>query len=76
MILGAAYSLWMTKRVFFGDVANDNVAALTDLNRREFLMMGILAIFTIAMGVYPKPFTDIIHPSVIELLKHVAVSKI
>lgn len=76
LILGAAYSLWMTKRVFFGDVANDNVAALTDLNRREFLMMGILAIFTIAMGVYPKPFTDIIHPSVIELLKHVAVSKI
>lgn len=76
LILGAAYSLWMTKRVFFGDIANDKVAALTDLNRREFLMMGILAIFTIAMGVYPKPFTDIIHPSVIELLKHVAVSKI
>jgi NADH-quinone oxidoreductase subunit M len=76
LILGAAYSLWMTKRVFFGAVANDNVAQLQDLNRREFLMMGILAIFTLAMGVYPKPFTDVIHPSVIELLKHVAISKI
>jgi NADH-quinone oxidoreductase subunit M len=76
LILGAAYSLWMTKRVFFGAVTNDNVANLQDLNRREFLMMGILAIFTIAMGVYPKPFTDVIHPSVIELLKHVAISKI
>jgi NADH-quinone oxidoreductase subunit M len=76
LILGAAYSLWMTKRVFFGAVANDNVANLQDLNRREFVMMGILAIFTLAMGVYPKPFTDVIHPSVIELLKHVAISKI
>ncbi len=76
LILGAAYSLWMTKRVFFGAVANDNVAALQDLNAREFLMMAILAVFTIGMGVYPKPFTDVIHPSVMELLKHVAVSKI
>ena len=76
LILGAAYSLWMTKRVFFGAVANDNVAALQDLNTREFLMMAILAVFTIGMGVYPKPFTDVIHPSVMELLKHVAVSKI
>ena len=76
LILGAAYSLWMTKRVFFGAVANEKVASLKDLNRREFLMMGILAVFTIGMGLYPKPFTDAIHPSVIELLKHVAQSKI
>ena len=76
LILGAAYSLWMTKRVFFGEVANENVAALKDLNTREFLMMSILAIFTIGMGVYPKPFTDVIHPSVMALLKHVAISKI
>ena len=76
LILGAAYSLWMTKRVFLGPVANANVAALKDLNTREFLMMSILAIFTIGMGVYPKPFTDVIHPSVMALLKHIAISKI
>jgi NADH-quinone oxidoreductase subunit M len=76
LILGAAYSLWMTKRVFLGPVANDNVAALKDLSAREFLMMSILAIFTIGMGVYPKPFTDVIHPSVMALLKHIAISKI
>ena len=76
LILGAAYSLWMTKRVFFGEVANQHVAELTDINKREFLIMSILAIFTIGMGVYPKPFTDVMHVSVIELLKHVAVSKL
>ncbi len=76
LILGAAYSLWMTKRVFFGEITNKHVAELTDINKREFLMMGILAIFTIGMGVYPKPFTDVMHVSVIELLKHVAVSKL
>ena len=76
LILGAAYSLWMTKRVFLGPVANANVAALKDLSAREFLMMSILAIFTIGMGVYPKPFTDVIHPSVMALLKHIAISKI
>ena len=68
--------LFRSKRVFFGDVANAHVAELTDLNKREFLMMGILAIFTIGMGLYPKPFTDVMHVSVIELLKHVAVSKL
>jgi NADH-quinone oxidoreductase subunit M len=66
----------MTKRVFLGPVANANVAALKDLSAREFLMMSILAIFTIGMGVYPKPFTDVIHPSVMALLKHIAISKI
>lgn len=76
LILGAAYSLWMTKRVFFGEVTNKHVEELTDINKREFLIMGILAIFTIGMGVYPKPFTDVMHVSVIELLKHVAVSKL
>jgi NADH-quinone oxidoreductase subunit M len=49
---------------------------LTDINAREFLIMSVLAIFTIGMGVYPKPFTDVMHVSVIELLKHVAVSKL
>jgi len=76
LIFGAAYTLWMVKRVYFGDVANDNVRELTDLNSREFVMLGILAVAVLAMGLYPKPFTDVMHVSVTELLKHVAASKI
>jgi NADH-quinone oxidoreductase subunit M len=76
LILGAAYSLWMTKRVFFGTVTNDHVAQLSDINAREYFILGVLAILTIGMGVYPKPFTDIIHPAAVELLKHVAMTKI
>jgi NADH-quinone oxidoreductase subunit M len=76
LILGAAYSLWMVKRVFFGAVTNEHVAALKDLNARELLMMTVLSVCVIGMGVYPKPFTDVIHPSVINLLQHVAVSKL
>ena len=76
LILGAAYSLWMVKRVFFGAVTNKHVEELKDLNAREYFMMAVLSICVIGMGVYPKPFTDIIHPSVINLLQHVAVSKL
>lgn len=76
LILGAAYSLWMVKRVFFGPIANPQVVALKDINGREFFMMGTLSICVLWMGVYPKPFTDIIHPAVINLLQHVAISKL
>ncbi len=76
LIFGAAYSLWMYKRVYFGDITNDDVRALTDLNAREFGIMAVLAIATLWMGVYPKPFTDVMHTSVTELLKHVAASKL
>ena len=76
LILGAAYSLWMVKRVFFGEITNAHVAELTDINSREYLILGLLAILTIGMGVYPKVFTDLIHPAAIDLLKHVAISKI
>ncbi|RJF98805.1 NADH-quinone oxidoreductase subunit M [Noviherbaspirillum saxi] len=76
LIFGAAYSLWLVKRVVFGDVGNEHVAALTDLNAREFLMMGMLAIAVIAMGIYPAPFTDVMQVSVDDLLKHVAVTKL
>jgi NADH-quinone oxidoreductase subunit M len=76
MILGAAYTLWMYKRVYFGKVTNDNVRALKDINAREFFMLAVLAVATMLMGVYPKPFTDVMHVSVIELLKHVAISKL
>ncbi|WP_374662386.1 NADH-quinone oxidoreductase subunit M [Inhella sp.] len=76
LIFGAAYSLWMVKRVYFGAVANDNVKALTDVNAREFSILAVLAAATIAMGVYPKPFTDVMQASVTQLLQHVAVSKL
>ena len=76
MILGAAYSLWMYKRVAFGEIANPHVAELQDVNRREFCMLAALAIIVLAMGLYPKPVTDISEASVDALLKHVAVSKI
>jgi len=76
LIFGAAYTLWMVKRVYFGDVANDHVKGLTDINGREFLMLATLAVAVLWMGLYPKPFTDVMHVSVVELLKHVALSKI
>ena len=76
LILGAAYSLWLVKRVVFGAVGNANVAALQDLTPREFFMLGILAIAVLWMGVYPAPFTDAMQTSVADLLRHVAVSKI
>jgi NADH-quinone oxidoreductase subunit M len=76
LIFGAAYTLWMVKRVYFGDVANDNVRALTDINSREFVMLALLAVATLYMGVYPKPFTDVMHQSVTQLLTHVSQSKL
>jgi NADH-quinone oxidoreductase subunit M len=76
LILGAAYSLWLVKRVVFGEVGNAEVAQLQDVNTREFFMLGILAIAVIAMGLYPAPFTDAMQTSVADLLKHVAISKI
>ncbi len=76
LIFGAAYSLWMVKRVVFGAITHEHVAKLADINKREFFMLGLLAIAVIAMGVYPAPFTDAMQVSVSDLLKHVAVSKI
>ena len=76
LIFGAAYTLWMVKRVYLGPVANDHVKELTDINSREFFMMALLGVAVLAMGVYPKPFTDVMDVSVAELLKHVALSKL
>jgi len=76
LILGAAYSLWLAKRVIFGAITNHHVEELTDLNKREFFMLGVLAIAVLVMGLYPAPFTDVLQVSVADLLKHVAVSKI
>ncbi len=76
LIFGAAYTLWMVKRVYFGDVANAHVKALQDINGREFLMLGALAAAVLWMGLYPRPFTDVMNVSVAELLQHVARSKL
>ncbi|RTL48759.1 MAG: NADH-quinone oxidoreductase subunit M [Rhodocyclaceae bacterium] len=76
LIVGAAYTLWMYKRVVFGAVANHNVAELDDINNREFLILGVLAVCVLAMGLYPFPFTDVMHASVDNLLKHVAAGKL
>ena len=71
LILGAAYTLWMYKRVMFGAVTNEKVAELTDLNRREFFILAVLAFCVLAMGLYPFPFTDVMHGAVNNLLEHV-----
>jgi NADH-quinone oxidoreductase subunit M len=76
LILGAAYTLWMFKRVYFGDVANEDVRALKDIDAREFLTLGLLAVAVLWMGLYPKPITDVMNVSVAELLRHVAMSKL
>ena len=76
LIFGAAYTLWMVKRVYFGPVTNDNVRELTDLNSREFLVLALLALAVLYMGIYPKPFTDVMDVSVANLLEHVAQSKL
>jgi len=76
LIFGAAYSLWMFKRVYFGPVANQQVKELNDINSREFLFLGLLALAVLYLGLFPKPFTDLMDVSVAELLKHVAQSKL
>ena len=76
LIFGAAYTLWMFKRVYLGPVANDDVKHLKDINGREVLMLSLLAIAVLYMGIYPKPFTDVMDASVLDLLKHVATSKL
>ena len=76
LVFGAAYTLWMVKRVYFGEVANAHVKALMDINARETLMLSLLAVAVLWMGVYPKPFTDVMHVSVTQLLQHVAQSKL
>jgi NADH-quinone oxidoreductase subunit M len=76
LVFGAAYTLWMYKRVIFGSVANDHVAHLQDINLREFLVLGALALAVLWMGLYPKPFGDVLHVAVDELIGQVSESKI
>ncbi len=76
LIIGAAYTLWMVKRVIFGEVSNDNVAALTDINKREFLVLGSLAAAVLILGLWPAPLIDVMNVSIDKLLQHIAVSKL
>jgi NADH-quinone oxidoreductase subunit M len=76
LILGAAYTLWMVKRVFYGEIGNAHVAALKDLNRREFFILSVLAVLVIGFGVYPQPITEMTHATVNNLLAHMAQSKL
>ncbi|ETF01627.1 NADH:ubiquinone oxidoreductase subunit M [Advenella kashmirensis W13003] len=76
LILGASYSLWMVKRVAYGEITNEAVKQMKDVSCREYAILAILAIFVLVMGIYPKLFTDVMHVSVQQLLEHVAVSKL
>ena len=76
LVFGAAYTLWMYKRVIFGAVSNSNVARLRDINLREFLVLGLLALAVLWMGVHPAPFGDVLHATVDELVGHVSETKI
>ncbi|MBI3919713.1 MAG: NADH-quinone oxidoreductase subunit M [Betaproteobacteria bacterium] len=76
LIFGAAYTLWMYKRVIFGAIANTRVGALQDINLREFLVLGLLGAAVLAMGIYPDPFAQVLHVSVNDLLTHVAQGKL
>jgi len=76
LILGAAYTLWMVKRVLYGEVANDNVAELQDLNSREFLVLAILAISVLLVGLWPAPLVDMMNTSIEQLIAQIAQSKL
>jgi NADH-quinone oxidoreductase subunit M len=76
LILAAAFTLWMVKRVVFGPIGNEQVAALKDLDRRETLNLGVLAAATLAIGIWPKPLVDVMEPSIEHLVQQVQVSKV
>ncbi|BCM25508.1 NADH-quinone oxidoreductase subunit M [Methyloradius palustris] len=76
LIFGAAYTLWMVKRVFYGEIANHHVAVLKDINQREMLILGVLALLILGFGLYPYPITEMTHATVENLLGHLAQSKL
>lgn len=76
LILGAAYSLWLVKRVIFGAVTSDKVAELEDMNKREFAILGVLAVAVLLFGVWPDPLVDVMHVSIDNLLQHIMQSKL
>ncbi len=76
LVLGAAYTLWMVKRVIYGDVANDDVAELSDLDRREFIVLGVLAASVLLVGVWPSPLVDMMNVSIEQLIERIGQSKL
>jgi NADH-quinone oxidoreductase subunit M len=76
LILGAAYTLWLVKRVMFGPVGNEHVEHLTDLNAREFIVLGVLAVAVLALGLWPAPLLDVMRPTLEQLLQHALTSKL
>ncbi len=76
LIIGAAYTLWMVKRVIFGEVKNDKVAKLKDLDKREFIVLGSLAFMVLLVGIWPNPLVEVMHVTVENLVEHIADPKI
>ena len=76
LIIGAAYSLWMVKRVVFGSITNDAVATLKDITPREFFIMAVLAVAVLLLGVWPEPLIEVMRVSVQQLIEHISVSKV
>jgi NADH-quinone oxidoreductase subunit M len=76
LVLGAAYTLWMVKRVVFGKVGNHHVAELSDMNGREALVLGVFALGTLALGVYPKPLTDLMEAPIAQLVAQLGATKL
>jgi NADH-quinone oxidoreductase subunit M len=76
LIVGAAYTLWMVRRVVYGEVVSDKVAKLKDINGREVLFLGVLALMVLLLGLWPAPLLDVMRPTVEQLVQHIAVSKL
>ena len=76
LILGASYTLWLVKRVVFGPVANDRVAQLTDLNGREFIVLGVLAVAVLLLGLWPAPLLEVMRPTIEQLVQQMMVTKL
>ena len=76
LVLGAAYTLWLVKRVIYGPVANEGVAALQDLNPREFLVLAMLAVGVLALGIWPAPLLDIMRASIHHLVDQAVATKL
>jgi NADH-quinone oxidoreductase subunit M len=76
LVLGAAYTLWLVKRVLFGEVANDGVASLEDVNSREFFILAVLAVAVLVLGLWPAPLIDVMEQTLAHLLEHIAQSKL
>ena len=76
LVLGAAYTLWMIKRVIYGDVANEKVSVLKDLNRREFIVLGVLAVSVLLIGLWPAPLVDMMNATIEHLIERIGHSKL